>query len=272
MKRFVFFGLLGIFSFLSVSSQTDQAFPALGEQDLPGAKFSPARTFNGESLYGYIDGGADLYLEYGFTGVMVTELTRLKGKYKIEIYKMNNPESAYGIFSVSRFRCRTRPAIADYTCQNKYQLQICSGSYYISVINESGTGADSAAAIMIGKKIVEKLSEPSADLSPFFPGIPVETVRNESYMVKGRLGVINGAPDTEKYLKGLEGYTALILNTPVKILISIRFNDKRTLEKFGASHNWEIEKISELSHKMRDGETVRKLNENHVLIEIPSAK
>ena len=251
-----------------LKSQVHEVLPSIDNNDLPEAKFSSVRTFSGESLYGYIDGGADLYLEYGFTGVIVKEFVYLKGKYKTEVYKMINPEAAYGIFSVSRFRCRTRPAVSTYTCQNKYQLQICTGPYYINIINESGSSADSSASLIIGKKIVDKISEPPADLIQFLPGTAAETVRNESCLVKGRLGIINGAPDLDGYLKGLEGFTAVILKTAGKTLISVKFENREALEKFGALHGWELDKLSESAYKMTGGEEVRKLNDNHLLIEI----
>jgi hypothetical protein len=269
MKKCLFLILAGIFFYFPSFSQMQIGYPALTKQDIPEAKFSPLRSFNGESLYGYIDGGADLYLEYGFTGVVITEFVWLKGKYKTEIYKMNSPEAAFGIFSVSRFRCRTRPDFSTYTCQNKYQMQICCGQYYISIINESGSSADSIASILIGKKIVEKINEPSIDFNRFFPGIPSETIRNGAVLVKGRLGVINGASDLEGYLKGLGGCTAVILKTPGKTLVSLKFEGNEEYEKFGVSHNWEMDNLSESAHIMPGGETVRKLYDNHLLIEIP---
>ncbi|MCJ7447304.1 MAG: hypothetical protein MUO72_06420 [Bacteroidales bacterium] len=266
--------LIIITSFLPVIAlcQDPDGFPSIDKKDLPEAKFSTVRRFNGESLYGYIDGGADLYLEYGFTGVNVTEFTYLKGKYKVEIYKMNNPESAYGIFSVSRFRCRNRPDFSLLTCQNKYQLQICSGQYYISIINGSGTSADSTASIIAGRKIVDKISGPSIDLSEFFPGVSAETIRNESCLIKGRLGVINGSPEMEEYLRELNACTACIVNTPGKTLISARFETKEAYRNFGESHNWEMDRINFAPIEMPCGEQVKRLKDNHVLIEILSAR
>ena len=55
-------------------SQLPEDFPTIDKTDLPGAKISSSRTFNGTSLFGYIDGGAELYLEYGFSAVLVTEI------------------------------------------------------------------------------------------------------------------------------------------------------------------------------------------------------
>jgi len=103
-------------------SQLPEDFPSVNNSDMPEAKFSSSRTFGGESLFGYIDGGAELYLEYGFSVVSVTEIEYMHGKYKTEIYKMKGPEEAFGIFSVSKYRCLDMPTLSEYTCRTKYQV------------------------------------------------------------------------------------------------------------------------------------------------------
>ena len=59
-----------------------------------------------DSLYGYIDGGAELYLPYGFDNVEVGHFTRTPGnparEIAIEIWQMASPLEAFGIFSVQR--------------------------------------------------------------------------------------------------------------------------------------------------------------------------
>jgi hypothetical protein len=56
--------------------------------------------FRGEDLYHLIDGGADVYFEYGFTWAASRRYASMAGNaLGIEIYEMRNPESAYGIFS-----------------------------------------------------------------------------------------------------------------------------------------------------------------------------
>ncbi|MFA6570329.1 MAG: hypothetical protein WCT77_03755, partial [Bacteroidota bacterium] len=42
--------------------------------------------YDGKSLWGYIDGGADLYLEYGFENLVVQEVKNKGEVYKIEIW------------------------------------------------------------------------------------------------------------------------------------------------------------------------------------------
>ncbi len=57
-------------------------------------------TFSGPALSDYIDGGAEAYIAYGFREVAVREFQNDSGaRLTVEIYQMNRPENAYGIYS-----------------------------------------------------------------------------------------------------------------------------------------------------------------------------
>jgi hypothetical protein len=65
------------------------------------------RTYPREGLYGYVDGGAEIFLQYGFRNLTVFELVPEKtaGSKKsitLEIYRMDSPAAAFGIFSTRR--------------------------------------------------------------------------------------------------------------------------------------------------------------------------
>ena len=66
MLKSLLVSLILILGFPACFSQLPEDFPLVNKADLPEAKFSSSRTFNGTALFGYIDGGAELYLEYGF--------------------------------------------------------------------------------------------------------------------------------------------------------------------------------------------------------------
>ncbi|MCK9618469.1 MAG: hypothetical protein M0R21_11630 [Lentimicrobiaceae bacterium] len=58
-------------------------------------------TYKGEELFYLIDGGAELYLEYGFTEASVAEFVFPEdGKLRAELYEMSDVAAAYGVFSV----------------------------------------------------------------------------------------------------------------------------------------------------------------------------
>ncbi len=59
--------------------------------------------YEGETLYDYIDGGADIYHEYGFEEVIVQEYKNPEGKeITLEIFKMRTDQGAYGIYTFKR--------------------------------------------------------------------------------------------------------------------------------------------------------------------------
>ena len=251
-------------------SQANGSFPSIDKNDLTDAKFQPARTFTGTSLFGYINGGAELYLEYGFSAAWVSEIGFMGGKYKTEIYKMNGPEEAFGIFSVSKYRCKSMPPVSTFTCQTRYQLQICAGPFYISIINSSGNKTDSIASLRIGEAIVRKIKEPTADLSSFLPGVSLELIKNNAILAKGKLGIINGAPDWEDFFRNATSYCLVILSDKENSILSVRFKTPEDLGKFVSGHNWELVNISVNRNKLPGGGTVRKLSDNHLIIEIPN--
>jgi hypothetical protein len=247
-------------------SQTPEGYPVITSVDLPEAVFSSPRSFTGSSLFGYINGGAELYLEYGFSGAVITEIVLKDGKYKTEIYKMNGSEEAFGIFSVSKFRCTGMPDIVEFSCQTKYQLQYCKGPYYISIISSSGTKSDSINMLRLGRIIAGKISEPVIDLSAYIPGISNGALSG-CFMVKGRLGIVNGSPDLEDYFKEAEGFSALILISADKTIISVKFRDSATFAGFLALHHWNAADLTGAVIRS-DNETVKKKAENHLLIEL----
>lgn len=73
-------------------------------EDLPGWKLQQGpEVFAGEELYDLIDGGADIYLEYGFVKVVSADyFDQYQNITQAEIYEMEDAAAAYGIFSLTQ--------------------------------------------------------------------------------------------------------------------------------------------------------------------------
>ncbi|MEZ5010491.1 MAG: DUF6599 family protein [Bacteroidales bacterium] len=54
-----------------VRSQESNEFPLFKTEYLTGSTILTERSFTSESLFGYMNGGAELYLEYGFDRLVV---------------------------------------------------------------------------------------------------------------------------------------------------------------------------------------------------------
>lgn len=133
------------------------------------AEVKRERTFTGAGLYGYMNGGAEQFLEYGVSRLVVRDIVYKGEEYTIEVYDMPSPEDAFGIYSLHVFRCARADTLGCIDCLSPYQLQTVAGSRYVSVVFPSGSakaqaGADEVIRLYVSPegegrpKIPEKLS------------------------------------------------------------------------------------------------------------------
>lgn len=199
---------------------------------LSGVESAQGRTFTEASLYGYINGGAELYLEYGFDTLLVTEMVIEGSDIKAEVYRMKDPGAAFGIFSVSRFRCNGGARLTEHFCRSAYQLQFCKGPYYVSIINDTGSEADQERCTRLASLLIDNISEPSFDPSGFYDkGIDEETMKG-AVLVRGPLGIYNGIPGLSDKLGSASEYTALFIRNGQDTIASLLFNSDNSAEKF----------------------------------------
>lgn len=89
----LFITILILYLLVSTSpAQINNDFPKLVESDFPGSRITREQIFDGGGLWGYINGGADLFLEYGFDKLFLQEIEIDTYRFKIEFYKMNTIE------------------------------------------------------------------------------------------------------------------------------------------------------------------------------------
>jgi len=81
-----------------------QGLMALVPEDIGGwVRHGAAQAYAGDDLFTYINGGAEIYHEFGFEEVVVQDYrTDQGGTISLEIYRMTDPESAFGIFTFKR--------------------------------------------------------------------------------------------------------------------------------------------------------------------------
>ena len=65
-------------------------------------KTSEIRTFVGDSLWEYIDGGAELYHSYGFVEVSTADYRASQVELVLDLYEFGTPDGAYGLYSMIR--------------------------------------------------------------------------------------------------------------------------------------------------------------------------
>ena len=136
MSRFsVVFGYL-LFSVLLAASPVTRAMLPEG-WDIQGQP----RVFNGNDLYGYINGGSELFLEFGFNRLTAYRLQSPAGELVLDLYEMTDPVGALGIYLA---KCSPETPVAGLDVRNsgdKYQLAVLKGRWFAFIQNHAGDSA-----------------------------------------------------------------------------------------------------------------------------------
>lgn len=219
--------------FLYTSLNAQDQLPVILETDFSGIKINRTEYYDGNSLWGYIDGGADLYLEYGFSKLAAQEILFKTGRYKIDIYKMNNAEAAFGIFSITKFKCSDK-SIGKYSCVTEYQITAAKGSYYISVTNEKGSAEEQKFMFNLAEKVLSRIIGKEYEIPKQFTKEPY--VNGEVKFINGILGVQNGVSDWETIFSGLGKFSFTLYNIEENgsytMTALIKFADADDITKF----------------------------------------
>ncbi|MBI9071460.1 MAG: hypothetical protein JEY94_07660 [Melioribacteraceae bacterium] len=169
--------------------------------------------FNDGSLWGYMNGGADLYLEYGFDELLVEEVIVDGENIKIEVFKMNDQRSAFGIYSVKHYKCNSVRSDGIFSCITNYQYQFVINEYYISVINQTGTEKAQLTSTKICEKLLHKIKKKEFEFPGFLRNDIVSENLNKSVLMYSRLGISSGHEEWDEVFEDAENYS--ILKTPI---------------------------------------------------------
>jgi hypothetical protein len=154
-----------IFRTVGFSEDIKTLFPINSE--LSFCKMSDTiRDYKGDELFTYIDGGAEIFMEYGFKQVATTNYSdNNKNQLQVEIYEMKDSEAAYGAYTFylngegKQFNAGTEGAFIDYFAvfwKGNF-LIVISASEYKDILNP----AFKEIASDIDSKISSTALEPS---------------------------------------------------------------------------------------------------------------
>jgi hypothetical protein len=118
------------------------------------------RVYKGDELFTYIDGGAEIFMEYGFKQVATTNYSdNNNNQLQVEIYEMKDSDAAYGAYTFylngegKPFNAGTEGAFIDYYaifCKGNF-LTVISASEYKDVLEpvlkEIASGIDTKISL-----------------------------------------------------------------------------------------------------------------------------
>jgi hypothetical protein len=232
MKSWIYIVATMLFAIASVQAQIPEDFIRVKAGSAEGIEIVQERTFTKESLYGYMNGGAELYLEYGFDRLVVTDIVAGGNDLKIEAYMMPEAARAFGIYSVNVFRCDDANKLMEFYCQSNYQVQFCKGNYYVNIINNNGSSAGIKSARYIASELSELITSDSFTLSNYLPEEFRPENINRLLLISGDIALENNAYSYAKYLEGFSDYNMLIVEGDKKDLLIIEFESGAQIEEF----------------------------------------
>ena len=188
-----------------------QDVPGLNAKNLSGAKILKSDSYAGKALFGYIDGGAELYLEYGFKKLGRQEVLYSNEKFIVEVYQMAGPNEAYGVFSVQRFKCVPVDTMLPNTCLSKYQLQAVVGDCYLSIINESGSEAAQRGSVALLRALMSNLNPQAPKWPSIFSDEKLKPHMNGLVVAYGHLGLQNGYSEWVPLFESFENFTVMVV-------------------------------------------------------------
>ncbi len=218
MKNRVIIALILTITFFSGQAQTGGIY--LDSAALGQGKIVRKANFDGNSLWGYINGGADIYLEYGFKSLLMHEVEYMGNLIRFDLYHMSDPKAAYGIFSVYSSACDDRAGPGLFNCITRWQIQIVKNEYYLSVILPTGSSDERTFATEVSEKLLSSIEGKS-----FEPGYPFtegefHNIRGVIKYSRGILGIENGIA-IDSYLLRDSGFSELWNITGIEDMESI---------------------------------------------------
>lgn len=114
--------------------------------------------YKGDDLFFLINGGADIYLEYGFKDVISATYKNEPGlSFKVEIYQMLHDSAAYGIFSFNRGDKPMSHEIGDESIHGKEFLIFIKAHYYIVLTTQVNDETQKVNLVEKAKLIATKI-------------------------------------------------------------------------------------------------------------------
>lgn len=160
MRRYLFIVAL----VLSSATHADDAprLPPSGF-DHGWMKHGQPKIFTSSDLYGYINGGAELFLEFGFETLTIQRYKNGDEELHIEMYRMSDQTGAHGVFLMKCGAITRDTTLEEFHTINHYQLLLQRHRYFIIVANQSGSARVASTMLRAARALCEKL-EPNEDM------------------------------------------------------------------------------------------------------------
>jgi hypothetical protein len=120
-------------------------------------KSAPMKVFTSADLYGYIDGGAEAFLEIGFDQLTVQKYKDGANEITIEIYRMTDPTAARGIYLARCGKETPDPSLKERHTAGRHQVLLQRDRFYLLVNNTAGGAANAVNLPKAAQAVASKM-------------------------------------------------------------------------------------------------------------------
>ena len=174
-----------------------------------------ARIFENDKLWEYIDGGADVYLDYGFQRVVTVDMENGKRTMTVDIYEMKTLEGAFGIYARERAPTYAFKPIGTEGYLEGVALNFYQAQYYVKINGFADDQEMKAAMQKIAAIVAQNIGvlKKAPSLLGFFPQNGL-LKHSENFDMKMHLGrsELRGAYSAKYTVKG-KTFTAFFVPT-----------------------------------------------------------
>jgi len=171
-------------------------------------RVAPAEVYPNAELYGYIDGGAEIFLELGFENLTVQRYTDGRQEVTVELYRMTDPIAAEAIYLERCGRETPSPALAARHTVGSLQLQLTKGPFYLAIVGATPTGS-SATMVAFAAAVAARI--------PAAPSSPLATLLPREGLLPGSMRFIRGPFGLQSLVTLGEGDVLLLANTATAV-------------------------------------------------------
>jgi len=152
-------------------------------------KKEPVREFDRNGLYGHINGGSELFLEFGFENLQVQTYLSNSDDIAVEVYRMDIPQSALGIYLLKCGKETPVPGVPVRNTGDYNQIMLLHGNYFVIVNNLAGKSSLLPVMVQLAGETLKLLpggKEKNPDFSQLFSLLPLENrVAGSELLVRG---------------------------------------------------------------------------------------
>jgi hypothetical protein len=164
--------LLSSLFFAAAGARASDQTVALPPGDAPSGwcQTGQTRVFTGSGLYGHIDGGAEIFFEFGFEELTVQRYSSGRDAMEVELYRMTDAAAALGIY-LQRCANRCEPpgtylGFPTYTTIGRVQAMFVQGRFLAIATQDGVSGSGATAMRELASRLTKRLppdSPPAPD-------------------------------------------------------------------------------------------------------------